>query len=633
MTRYLSYAAIAALLLVATAVRSDGPAEANGAPNFLKPAGSSPVIDTGRVIVQFAQGATPAERANLHAARGGRVVDTIDGLSMEVVELRHSVATRAAAAAYALSPLVVFAQPDALMPLADDGVIPNDEFYPFQWQHENIDSPEAWAHATGNSDLLVTICDTGVSASHPDLAANLRGDLGRNTASGNTDWSPIHYHGTAVAGAAAAAGNNTIGVSGVAQVAGIVPVRVSNRTDGAAELSDIAQCIEYGADIGSTAINLSYTTYTDGAIDPVILAAADYANARGSVLVVAAGNSNRDDAAPDQDPENILYVAATTQGNAKASFSNFGESIDVAAPGESVVTTYTELVCRGKKCRVAADDYTFVSGTSFAAPIVAGAVVVAADAHSATLAAVGDQARAGQLRALITGTACDAGVVGEDIFYGAGILNLHSAVHGVACLNPIPAPTLTSVVVLPSLASVYIHDTIQFEAFALWSDGGLTTTEGATWASANDAVATVNTTGLATGVSVGTFIAISATYGEVTGNAFLSVSEPPEAGTQSTVDAISYKTSGGRNQSKNLEITISVVDNVVPPNDVEGASVDIWLTNGLQLWSGTGTTGSDGDVTFTLSNAPSGTYTTIVLGVTAAGLDWDGATPPNSHTK
>lgn len=52
----------------------------------------------------------------------------------------------------------------------------------------------------GNSDLLVTICDTGVSASHPDLVGNLRGDLGWNTVSDNTDWSPVHYHGTAVAG-------------------------------------------------------------------------------------------------------------------------------------------------------------------------------------------------------------------------------------------------------------------------------------------------------------------------------------------------------------------------------------------------------------------------------------------------
>ncbi|MEE8421511.1 MAG: S8 family serine peptidase, partial [Dehalococcoidia bacterium] len=491
------------------------------------------------------------------------------------------------------------------------------------------------ATAVENSALLVTICDTGVSASHPDLVGNLRGDLGWNTASNNTDWSPVHYHGTAVAGAAAAVGNNTIGVSGVAQVAGIVPVRVSNRSDGAAEISDIVQCIEYGADIGSTVINLSYTTYTNGTIDSAILAAADYANERGSVLVIAAGNSNRDDA-PGRDPENILYVAATTASNARASFSNFGKSIDIAAPGEDIFTTYSELVCRGRKCRVAADSYAFVSGTSFAAPIVAGAVVVAAAANSALLDDLLTPAdRAAKLRSLIVEGACDVGIPGEDDFYGAGILNLHASVHADECDRlPPPPPEIAGVLVLPLLASVYVGDELQFEAIELWDDGYSIAAENVVWTSSNTSVATIEeATGLAVGVSTGGFISISATVGGVTGYTVLSVSERPPVGSLVGVVSITYATSGGRKKSKNLEITLSVVNNLDPRTDVEGASVDIWLMNELQLWTGTATTGADGSVTFTLSNAPSGTYTTIVMGVTAAGLTWDGVTPSNAFTK
>lgn len=105
---------------------------------------------------------------------------------------------------------------------------------------------------------------------------------------------------------------------------------------------------------------------------------------------------------------------------------------------------------------------------------------------------------------------------------------------------------------------------------------------------------------------------------------------PPTEGPVS-VDSITYGTEGGRNSDKHLSITVALVAEADP---VSGASVSIDLFRDGALDSrGTGTTGTNGKITFTRKNAPSGTYTTTVTDVNAAGLTWDGVTPPNDFTK
>jgi hypothetical protein len=102
--------------------------------------------------------------------------------------------------------------------------------------------------------------------------------------------------------------------------------------------------------------------------------------------------------------------------------------------------------------------------------------------------------------------------------------------------------------------------------------------------------------------------------------------------TKVTVSAITYSTSGGKNSSKNLSIKLQLNNNL--GSGVSTASVSIQLSrNGAPIGSATGTTGTSGSVTFVYSNAPSGTYTTLVSDVVAAGLQWDGSTPTNSYTK
>jgi hypothetical protein len=107
---------------------------------------------------------------------------------------------------------------------------------------------------------------------------------------------------------------------------------------------------------------------------------------------------------------------------------------------------------------------------------------------------------------------------------------------------------------------------------------------------------------------------------------------PTPSGSSAIVSDITYATEGGRNQDKHLLITVSVVDVLNDP--VGGASVSIDLfRDGPEIASGTGTTGTDGTVTFSLKNAAAGCYTTDVTNVSAAGLTWDGVTPANSYAK
>ncbi len=112
---------------------------------------------------------------------------------------------------------------------------------------------------------------------------------------------------------------------------------------------------------------------------------------------------------------------------------------------------------------------------------------------------------------------------------------------------------------------------------------------------------------------------------------FITTEVPTDA-TIASVSSISYATDGGKNKDRHLLITITVVDNLNDP--VGGASVSIDLSrDGAVIAAGTGTTGSDGTLTFSLKNAASGCYTTDVTNVNAAGLAWGGATPANGFCK
>lgn len=394
-------------------------------------------LQTGRVIVKFNPLLKANERALAHAQAGSRLSRVLRGGAHVVTVDAED--TEATVAFYRSMPEVAWAEADALVPLNQTTTVtPNDPLYGSQWQHANIESAGGWAYGTGSPDVRIAICDTGVSATHPDLQGALRMDLCYNTANnsaGNCD--PVANHGTAVAGCAAAIGNNALGVAGVAWTAQIIPVRVSNLFNGSAYISDMAECIYYSSDVGAHVINLSYQTYSNGSIFQSLLDAATYAEGKGAVTVFAAGNENTQ-AVTSQDPANILYASATASTNARSSFSNFGPYVDVAAPGSSVYTTNVSVSCTDAngsgtanpgECTVTGNGYTSISGTSFSAPITAGA--------AALLKALNPAATPAEIRLALQSTATDLGTVGEDIYFGAGLINVRRA---AASFSTPPAP-------------------------------------------------------------------------------------------------------------------------------------------------------------------------------------------------
>ncbi len=273
--------------------------------------------------------------------------------SFQSMELASAGGEEEMAEALRASGAVDFAEPDYLMPAA--AAVPDDPQYSSQWHHQMINSPGAWSYTTGSAAILVALCDTGVDASHPDLASNLSLP-GFNVVDHSTNTTDVASHGTGVAGVIGAVGNNNLGVAGMDWVVKILPVRITNNPDTTAWCSDMAYGIEWAADHGAKVINLSYETIgCPGTIE----VASQYARSLGALVVVAAGNSAMDLSGQYAIPHSFVLVGATDLSDHQAIFSNYGAPVLLGAPGASILTTEP-------------GGYATASGTSFSVPLVAG---------------------------------------------------------------------------------------------------------------------------------------------------------------------------------------------------------------------------------------------------------------------
>lgn len=302
--------------------------------------------------------------------------------------------------------------------------LPDDPFFANQWHLDNTGQVvpglgpgtvgadanvlEAWATTTGSRDVIVAVIDTGVDIDHPDLQANiwrnpdevvngldsdgngfvddLNGwDFGEN----NNDPRDAQGHGTQVAGVIGAAGNNAVGVTGVAWNVSILPLKIADRfgnlvSSAIVGAHDYATMMrERGHNI--VASNNSYGGYAPEFFEetPGFLAereAIERFIASGAVFIAAAGNDGIDIDTSDPgdvtaypaayDIPGLVAVAATDNNDALAGFSNRGvETVDLAAPGVQLLTTNT------------GGGYTYATGTSFAAPMVAGVVALLKTAY------------------------------------------------------------------------------------------------------------------------------------------------------------------------------------------------------------------------------------------------------------
>jgi subtilisin family serine protease len=232
---------------------------------------------------------------------------------------------------------------------------PDDTFFDELWGLNDpslpwpgINALAAW-ETTRGAGQVIAIVDTGVDLTHPDLTDNLwtspLGDHGFDFVDTDTDPDDYDFHGTHVAGTAAAIADNGTGIAGVAPEAEIMAVRVLDG-NGSGFSADIGNGIAFAAQNGADVINLSLGG--PGGTDPHMSSAIDIANALDAVVVVAAGNDGGDNdvepTVPCNLPQaNIVCVAAITESGALAGFSNFGTAnVDVGAPGTNILSAKTD---------------------------------------------------------------------------------------------------------------------------------------------------------------------------------------------------------------------------------------------------------------------------------------------------
>ncbi|MNI44762.1 Minor extracellular protease Epr precursor [compost metagenome] len=281
--------------------------------------------------------------------------------------------------------------------------IPNDLLFSrYQWNLPVIETMEGWQVNRGAQDVIVAVVDTGVDLNHPDLVGQLL--PGYNAVSENDQPNDDVGHGTHVTGVIAAAVNNNLGVAGMTWFNKVLPVKVLDQT-GAGSTYAVAQGIIWAADHGAKVINMSLGNYADSEF---LHDAVKYAYDKDIVLVAASGNDNTERPGfPAAYPE-VLAVAATDANNEKASFSNYGDYIDVAAPGVSIASTYPD------------SQYAALSGTSMASPHVT--------ALAALIRSTNPLLTNEQVYDLIRKSATDLGDKGKDNYFGYGLIDVVKAV-------------------------------------------------------------------------------------------------------------------------------------------------------------------------------------------------------------
>jgi len=284
-----------------------------------------------------------------------------------------------------------------------DEIVPNDLLYSaYQWNLPAIETERGWALSRGSDDIVIAVLDTGVQLDHPDLQGRIAEGI---NLVGEGEPEDDVGHGTHVAGIIAATVNNGEGVAGLSWRGRIMPVKVLDST-GSGTTYSVAEGIIWATDHGADVINMSLGNYASAEF---LHDAIRYAYDRGVVLVAASGNDNTDQPGyPAAYPE-VFAVAATDANDGKAPYSNFGDYIDVAAPGDTIASTYP------------GNQYAALSGTSMASPHVA--------ALAGLIKSVNPDLTNEEIMDIMRKTAVDLGDKGRDVYFGYGKIDVVRALE------------------------------------------------------------------------------------------------------------------------------------------------------------------------------------------------------------
>jgi subtilisin family serine protease len=332
-----------------------------------------PAYRADRILIQPKRDASAAALAGFHSTQQAEVLGTFKGIGgLQIVRVPAGETVPAFIARYQQSGLVEFAEPDYLGQIM--ATTPNDPKYLDHtlWGLDKIEAPAGWDVLTSASNIVVAVLDTGVRHTHQDLAANMwvnpvDGGHGWNALTGTNNPSDDSGHGTMVAGVLGAVGNNGKGVVGVAWQVQIMACKCFNNLGGG-NVSDCITCMDYARTNGAKIINASFGFPASLALSNAVSSLRD----AGLIIAAACGNSTNDvDVYPVYPAcyplDNIVSVAYTTPADELAADASYGATnVHLAAPGQQIYSTFA-----------ATDSFYYtLSGSSFAAPYVAGALAL-----------------------------------------------------------------------------------------------------------------------------------------------------------------------------------------------------------------------------------------------------------------
>jgi len=416
-------------------------------------------------------------------------------------------------------PEVEFAEPNMIMKIQ---AAPNDPYYATAgawgqgfgdlWGLQKIGAEAAWDASQG-AGVVVAVVDTGLDYNHEDLAANVWQNPGETgpDASGNDrrmngldddanghvdDWRGWDFvtldgtpddndpadnqgHGTHVGGTIAAVANNGLGVAGVAPLARVMALKALD-ANGNGSTEDLSRAIVYAADNGAAVINNSWGSSVSADTPQTLVEAVAHAHdVRGAVVVAAAGNSNQDVGTQAKGfypacIRDVIAVSAFTHEDLKASFSNFGAKVDVAAPGGgdadptglvvrpdrsvlSLLSSTSSAAVNGSGQLVVGAKYLRQAGTSMASPHVAGAAALVRSLHP--------EFSPEQVRQALRRSSDDALSAGFDAQAGYGRLNVARALTEAA---PLVAQLTQPTGTLTGLTQVSVTGTAAGPGLASW---------------------------------------------------------------------------------------------------------------------------------------------------------------------
>ncbi len=351
---------------------------------------------------------------------------------------------------------------------------PSDPSYSSQWYLPTISAPQAWSTQTGSSNTITAVVDTGFALQHQDLVNkwsrntneigpatsegsapncssrqltlnkscnnidddndgyidnylgwNFSSDTNNVTAGQTNTTSSSVTHGTIVSGLIGAQSNNSVGISGENWNTKIMPLQALDDT-GSGDTVSVSLAIRYAVDHGAHIINLSLGS---NGSDAVLAEQVQYAIAHGVAIVAAAGNDGCDCVLYPARYPGVIAVGATTSSNVRASFSSYGSTLTLVAPGTNICSTSWAV---GNTTSSYGCGY---NGTSFSSPLVAGAVGILVAQNKALTPA--------QIKAALIASSTQLSPMGglsRTDMYGSGLLNVNQGIQAVALPQPLGVP-------------------------------------------------------------------------------------------------------------------------------------------------------------------------------------------------